>query len=295
MTTFHMIRTMLEAATPHAWQRHGLVAVLLAGLAMSAAAQSPESPAPNSVPAGYRLVWSDEFDRDGHPDPAKWVHDTGRNKEGWYNNELQYYAGPRLENARVEGGRLIITARHETLRDRPDWGGQRYTSARLITRGKADWTYGFFEIRAKMPCGGGTWPAIWLVGSGGRWPDDGELDIMEHQGHRPERVSSAVHMRAGHGGDNVGGATRLPDACKAFHNYQLHWTPTGTWFSVDGMVHLHYPNLKAGWRSWPFDRPQFLILNLALGGDLGGPIDDAALPVAMEVEYVRVYQRPAKP
>ena len=264
---------------------------LMAVLAGPAGAQGAESAAPSAIPPGYRLVWSDEFKTDGHPDPGKWVYDTARNKPGWHNNELQYYTGARLQSARVQGGKLLITARKETLSSEPDWGGQRYTAARLLTRGKAEWTYGFFEVRAKMPCGKGTWPAIWMLGSGGRWPEDGELDILEHQGHRPNRVSSAVHMAAGHGGHAVGGATRLETACGAFHNYQMHWTPEKLYFSVDGMVHFHYANLKHGAASWPFDKPQFMILNIAIGGDLGGPVDDAIFPVTMEVEYLRVYQK----
>jgi beta-glucanase (GH16 family) len=261
-------------------------------LLMGTTLAPPAVGAPLEVPAGYRLVWADEFDADGLPDPAKWVHDTVRNKEGWHNNELQYYAAPRAQNAVVKNGRLVITARKESLSDAPDWGGQRYTSARLITRGKADWTYGFFEVRAKMPCGRGTWPAIWTLGSGGRWPDDGELDIMEHVGSDPARVSSAVHVRAAHGANPVYGAARLPDACNAFHDYQMHWTRDGVSFGVDGFVHLHYPRQDVGPRAWPFDAPQYLLLNVAIGGHLGGPVDDRIFPVQMEVEHVRVYQPP---
>lgn len=243
-----------------------------------------------AVPAAYRLVWADEFEAPGLPDPAKWVHDTHRNQAGWYNHEQQYYAAPRAENAVVRDGKLVITARHEALRTAPDWGGQAYTSARLITRGKGDWTYGFFEIRARMPCGLGTWPAIWSVGSGGRWPDDGELDILEHIGSRPGRVFSTVHTAAGSGGHGSGAATQLPDVCRAFHTYQMHWTPQDIRFGIDGVQHFRYANPGTGTKAWPFDAPQFLILNIAIGGDLGGPIDDTIFPVAMEVDFVRVYQ-----
>lgn len=248
-----------------------------------------------AVPSGYELVWSDEFEQAGHPDPAKWAHDTGRNKAGWYNRELQYYAGPRLENAQVKDGRLHITARKEALRDAPDWGGQSYTSARLITRGKAEWTYGFVEVRAKLPCGVGTWPAIWTVASDGTWPSGGEMDIMEHVGHSPRRVFSAVHTTAGNSGSAVGGAALVPDACTQFHRYQMHWTPDEVRFGIDGFAHLRYPNLRLGKATWPFDAAQFLILNIAIGGDLGGAVNDADLPRTMEVDYVRVYQRKGKP
>jgi beta-glucanase (GH16 family) len=270
-----------------------LAAALLAGCAHPPATM-PATPSPARLepPPGWALAWADEFDGDGLPDPARWAHDTVRNKDGWYNHEAQYYGAAGSGNAVVRGGRLVITAKKESPRSTPDWGGQAYTSARLITRGLAEWTYGFVEVRAKMPCGKGTWPAIWMLGTGGRWPDDGEIDILEHMGKSPERVSSAVHTAAGSGGDCVGGNARLPTACTAFHNYQLLWTREGLSFGVDGVMHAHYPNRGDGPRAWPFDQPHFLILNLAIGGDLGGPVDDAALPRAMEVEHVRVWQAP---
>lgn len=252
----------------------------------------PTMPPTGAVPAGYLLVWSDEFDLAGQPDSTKWLADTGRNRDGWYNNELQYYASGRLENAAVRDGRLVITARHESLSQLPDWGGQRYTSARLITRGLAEWTYGFFEVRAKMPCGRGTWPAIWMLGSGGRWPQDGELDILEHTGRDPDRVFSTVHTAAGSGGAGQGGGRTLTTACSAFHDYQMHWTPARIVFSVDGVEHFRYVNSGPGGAAWPFDAPQFMILNIAIGGDLGGPVDDTIFPVEMQVEHVRVWQAP---
>jgi beta-glucanase (GH16 family) len=242
------------------------------------------------IPADYAIVWSDEFSKDGQPDPAKWSHDTSLNKTGWHNQELQYYAGPRAKNAFVRNGRLIITARKESMREKPDWGGQRYTSARLITRGKGDWTYGFFEIRAKLPCGKGTWPAIWMLNSPAIWPAGGELDIMEHVGREPGRVFSTVHTEKGHGGNGSGGAVQIADACHAFHNYQMHWTADWVRFGVDGVVHFEYKNPRLGPEQWPFDTPQFLILNIAVGGLFGGEVDERIFPVSMEIEHVRVYQ-----
>jgi beta-glucanase (GH16 family) len=252
--------------------------------------QAKDSPA-LAVPAGYTLVWSDEFSGAGAPDPAKWSYDTGRNKAGWYNHELQYYSRDRPENAELRDGHLVITARKETLSSAADWGRQRYTSARLLTRGKAEWTYGFFEIRARLACGKGTWPAIWMLGSQGDWPAGGELDILEHIGHQPGRVFSTVHTEAGSGAKGAGAATRLPDACSAFHNYQMHWTGQLIRFGIDGVTHLEYPNPGSGDAGWPFDAPQFLILNIAIGGDLGGKVDDGIFPVRMEVDHVRVYQQ----
>jgi beta-glucanase (GH16 family) len=266
---------------------------------MAAAAAHATEPGADAqatdAPPGYRLVWSDEFGTDGLPDPSKWRFDTARNREGWHNHELQYYAAPGARNAVVENGRLVITARHESRSDAPDWGGQRYTSARLTTRGLAAWTYGFFEVRAKLPCGRGTWPAIWMLGTGGRWPQDGELDLLEQVGRDPERVMSTVHTAAGHGGNVVNAAMRLPDACTAFHRYQMRWTPDGISFGVDGFQHLYYPKLSSAPAAWPFDQPQYLVLNLAIGGDLGGEVDDAIFPARMEVDYVRVYQAAASP
>ena len=224
------------------------------------------------------------------PDATRWAYDTERNALGWWNNELQYYAAARFENSVVEGGRLRLTARRETLSSAVDWGGQRYTSARLITRGKAQWTYGFFEVRARMPCGQGTWSAIWTLGIGGRWPQDGELDILEHVGGNPTRVFSTVHRQAGFAGNGSGGATQVADACTAFHNYQMNWTADDIAFGVDGVVHHRYANPRTGSAAWPFDAPQYLLLNIAIGGDLGGAVNDAIFPVTMEVEYVRVYQ-----
>ena len=249
------------------------------------------APAPTHAPAGYVLVWSDEFDSAGLPDGSRWDYDTDRNRLGWFNNERQYYSRARAENAVVSNGRLRITARLEDLRSASDWGGQHYTSARLLTRGKADWTYGFFEVRARLPCGRGTWPAIWTLGSGGRWPDDGEIDLMEQVGSNPSRVFGTVHTLQS-GGVGTGAAVQVADTCNGFHNYQLHWTAGAIDIGIDGAVYYRYANPRAGSSLWPFDAPQHLLLNIAIGGDLGGSVDDAIFPVTMEIEHVRVFQAP---
>ena len=247
--------------------------------------------------SGWTLAWSDEFTTDGLPDATKWDYDTERNAFGWFNNELQYYARSRAENARVEGGRLLITARKEELRTAADYGGQRYTSARLVTRGKASWTYGFIEVRAKLPCGQGTWPAIWMLGTGGRWPDDGEIDILEQTGQNKMQVLGTVHTRAynyfnGSLGVGRGSSTLVPDACTAFHNYQVTWTADSIRIGVDDRVYVVFENPKTGDATrWPFDNAQYLILNLAIGGDLGGAVDPSFTSQQMEVDYVRVYRR----
>jgi beta-glucanase (GH16 family) len=253
---------------------------------------APSPPTPSSaVPSGYTLVWADEFNTNGLPDPARWDYDTGRNREGWHNNERQYYAQARPENSVISDGKLRITARLEELRSAADWGGQRYTSARLLTRGKASWTYGFFEVRAKLPCGRGSWPAIWMLGNSGVWPDGGEIDLMEQVGSKPSRVFGTVHTKVS-GGPGTGAAVQVPDACTAFHDYQLTWTADELAIGVDGVVFYRYANPRSGTATWPFGAPQFLILNVAMGGDLGGSVDDSALPVTMEIEHVRVYQAP---
>lgn len=248
-------------------------------------------------PEGYALVWADEFDKPGLPDPAKWGYDTQANKGGWYNNELQYYSGPRAENARVEGGNLVIEARKERRTSEADYGGQDYSSARLLTNGKAQWTYGYFEIRAKLPCGKGIWPAIWTLGSGaGGWPMQGEIDIMEHVGWDPGRVHGNIHTKAyNHVLHTQKGAwTMVPTTCQDFHTYQLLWTKDRIVIGVDGKGYMAFDNDSKGNReAWPFDSPQYLILNIAVGGWGGqeGGVDPATFPGKMEVDFVRVWQK----
>ncbi len=250
------------------------------------------------IPSGYQLVWADEFDVPGLPNDTKWSYDIERNFAGWYNNELQYYGNARTENSVVENGFLVITARREDLSAAglTDWGGQRYSSARLLTRGKGDWTYGFMEIRAKLPCGRGSWPAIWTLSSPPQtaWPDDGEIDIMEHVGVDQGVVHGTVHTGAYNHtrGNQRGNQTTLPDACTEFHRYQLTWTANRITIGVDDRNYFQYSNDGSGNAEWPFNSPQFLILNIAVGGDWGGQqgVDDSIFPIRMEVDYVRVYQ-----
>ena len=243
-------------------------------------------------------MWADEFDVAGMPNASRWSYDTERNSAGWYNNELQYYANARPENSRVENGLLVITARREDLSTLglSDWSGQKYSSARLITRDKASWTYGFIEVRAKLPCGTGTWPAIWTLSTPPQsaWPDDGEIDIMEHVGFDPGVVHGTVHTGAfNHTRGNQRSATKtVADACNDFHRYQLNWTPNRITLGIDDRNYYQYSNDSSGNPEWPFDSPQFLILNIAVGGDWGGQmgVDDSVFPVEMQVDYVRVYQ-----
>lgn len=251
---------------------------------------------PMAVPADYKQVWADEFDRPGLPDPKRWAWDTARNQQGWFNDEKQYYAADRPQNVRVENSRLIIEARKERLADKPDFGGQDYASGKIVTKGLTDFTYGFVEVRAKLACGKGLWPAIWMLGSDGKpgWPAMGEIDIMEHVGWDPGRVHGTVHTGAYNHviGTQKGSNQVVPDACTTFHDYQLDWNADRILIGVDGHAFMRFDNdHKGNPATWPFAKPEYLILNVAIGG-WGGQmgIDDAAFPARMEVEYVRVWQ-----
>jgi beta-glucanase (GH16 family) len=242
------------------------------------------------APAGTRLVWQDEFDREGLPDPAKWSYDVGGH--GWGNREPQFYTSQRRENARVEGGHLVIEARKEA------WQGAPYTSARLVTKGKGDWTYGRVEVRAMLPRGRGSWPAIWMLATTEdrmRWPDDGEIDIMEHVGFDQGIVHASVHTRAyNHNINTQKTATvTVADASDTFHVYAMDWDRDRIRMSVDGRVYFTFARESDDARVWPFDGPFHLLLNVAVGGAWGGQkgVDEATLPYRMVVDYVRVYQR----
>ena len=256
----------------------------------------------------WKLVWSDEFNQDGLPDPTKWSYEEGFVR----NRELQYYTAARRENARVEGGQLIIEAHKEHYPnaryqdDAPErrWQQRRehadYTSASLNTRAQASWTYGRIEVRAKLPGGRGTWPAIWMLGTNMNavgWPACGEIDIMEYVGHDPGVVHANVHTRGYNHtrGNGRGARLAVPDAEKEFHVYSVEWTPEKLEFFVNDRKYFTLENDGTGVDSWPFDAPQYLILNLAIGGAWGGQkgVDDTIFPQKFLIDYVRIYQRPA--
>ena len=275
------------------------IALLTPGAALAQQPTEERAAASETIglPAGYTLVWSDEFDKPGAPDAKKWRYDTSRNKEGWYNNELQYYAANRRENVRVEGGNLVIEARKERLSSMPDYGGQEYSSGKLVTSGVADWQYGYFEIRAKLSCGKGMWPAIWMLGTDGStgWPALGEIDIMEMVAWDPTTIHGTIHTKAyNHVAHTQRGAkTTVADTCGAFHTYQLDWNADRIIIGVDGHAYMRFDNdHKGNHDAWPFASPQYLILNVAVGG-WGGQqgVDAAAFPSKMEVDYVRVWQK----
>jgi beta-glucanase (GH16 family) len=275
-----------------------LTAVFRAAAAQSLSANNyaVDEPMPAHSAA---LQWSDEFDGTAL-DASKWSFDTSRNKAGWYNKELQYYAADRPENLRVGDGQLTIELRNdpEAISRFPDWGGQQYSSAKIVTKDKAAFTTGFVEVSAKLPCARGTWPAIWMLPQAeSRWPDGGEIDILEQVGSQPNVAHANLHTalfnhvkQTGRGAE-----TPVPTACSAFHRYQLAWTPDAITAGVDGRAYMRVRNDQPGGRgAWPFDSPFYLILNLAMGGDWAGArgIDDAALPQRFDVDYVRVYDMP---
>ena len=247
--------------------------------------------APSKAPSGAA-----EFDG-ARVDPAPRRVDTAVNTPGWFNHELQYYADARPENTRIEQGALVIEARHETLPKAHDWAGQAYTSGKLVTR--QAYGYGFYEVRAKLPCARGTWPAIWLLPTGDAWPDEGEIDVMEMVGWQPGVVHATLHSGAFNHrlGTQRGAETMVATSCSEFHRYQLDWGVDTITIGVDGHAYMRVKNDQPGGKpAWPFTRPYNLILNLAVGGDWGGAkgVDDAALPQQMAVDYVRYWQKPSR-
>ena len=257
----------------------------------------------------WQLVWSDEFSRDGRPDEATWNFEQGFQR----NHEAQWY---QADNAWQQDGLLIIEARREHDRPnptyRPDsrqWGRQRktidYTSACLTTMGKREFLYGRLEVSARIPTGGGAWPAIWTLGSGMPWPSCGEIDIMEYY-----RIGGQPHIlaNAAWGNDQPYAAVwnsrkvpythftqRDPDWAQRFHLWRMDWDETSIRIYLDDELLNEVPlsqtvNGEIGHHTNPFQRPQYILLNLAMGGDNGGEIDDAALPMRYEIDYVRIYE-----
>ena len=236
------------------------------------------------------MVWNDEFDSPDI-DRTKWNHVVAGG--GFGNNESQYYTD-LPENSFIQDSCLVIQALKRAYK------GQHYTSAKLFTQGKGDWTYGRFEIRAKLPFGQGLWPAIWMMPTDyekyGSWPSCGEIDIVEMVGHQPEMLYGTLHY--GNPWKNSGGSTSLPAGQRFaddFHVFALEWVPGKmTWF-LDGAPYLTQSNWYTSWPGamWPapFDRDFYIQLNVAVGGNWPGPPDETTLfPQQMLVDYVRVYK-----
>lgn len=250
----------------------------------------PEPVGPKEYSFSTTPSWADEFDYEGLPDVKKWGYDVGSQNNGWGNNELQYYTEADLENASVGGGVLTITAKKE------DFEGFGYTSARLVSKGKGDFLYGRFEVRAKVPPGKGTWAAAWMLPTDwayGGWPVSGEIDILEHVGYDQDVVHISMHTEAyNHGINTQKTATKkIQNATTEFHVYRVDWTPDYIKGFVDDVEIFHFVNEKKGYAVWPFDKRFHWLLNLAVGGDWGGQmgVDEGAFPAKMEVDYVRVY------
>jgi beta-glucanase (GH16 family) len=247
---------------------------------------------------GYTLVWSDEFNgKNGSlPDASKWAYDIGGS--GWGNHELEYYTN-RAENARIEDGKLVITARQEPYTG-PDGAKFNYTSARLKTEGLFSQAYGRFEARIKLPAGQGIWPAFWMlgdnIGSAG-WPKCGEIDVMENVGKEPGINHGSLHGPSSTNPTSDQTATiTLPAGQKLandFHVYAVEWEPDAVRFYLDSNLYATFT--AAQWPAggtWVFDHRFFLILNVAVGGDWPGSPDTGTMfPQRMLVDYVRVYKR----
>lgn len=240
------------------------------------------------------LIWSDEFSGSGAPDSDNWTYDIGTGNWGWGNNEEQYYTNDP-KNVRVENGNLIIRA----LKEDGEW-----TSARIKTQELKTFKYVTVKVRAKIPEGIGTWPAIWMLGSGigtEGWPESGEIDIMEHVGKDPGVVHSSLHTPSSYGNTQNSDHIAVPDFSSEFHVYELEWTPESISFSLDGETfYVYSPPTKTA-ETWPFNNDFFIILNVAMGGNWGSDpqyetgdnrngIDPNLTEAEMVIDYVRVYK-----
>jgi beta-glucanase (GH16 family) len=232
--------------------------------------------------------WAEEFDLEGKPDPSKWSYDLGGN--GWGNHELEYYTD-EIANAYVKGGKLFITA----IKEKKD--NNAYTSARMVSKGKGDFLYGRIEVKAKLPSGRGTWPAIWMLPTDweyGGWPKSGEIDIMEHVGYDQDKIHVTVHTEAyNHTLNTQKGSNKIINGVStAFHTYRIDWTPYAIRGYIDGVQMYEFINEGKGHAYWPFDKRFHLLLNIAVGGDWGGAkgVDETVFPQSMEVDYIRVYK-----
>jgi beta-glucanase (GH16 family) len=238
---------------------------------------------------GWTLAWSDEFDGPpGPPDPGRWSFEIGG--DGWGNGELEFHTA---DNAALDGaGHLVITARRQVM------GARAFTSARLSTRGKLEQRYGRIEARLRLPAGKGLWPAFWMLGSDldqAGWPGCGEIDVVEARGAQPWRVSSALHGPGYSAGNALIAPFETPDHSPLtadFHLYAVEWSPGEIHFSVDGQrYHSERASRLAAGSRWVFDHPFFVILDLAVGGNFGGPPDDTTpFPAELVADHVRVYR-----
>lgn len=246
----------------------------------------------NTPTGSWELVWNDEFDYEGFPNSTKWSYDTKGNEYGWGNNEAQHYTSHNPDNAFVENGILTITAHIDSI------GEKKYTSARLITKDNGDWLYGRFEIKAKLPSGLGTWPAIWMLPTDweyGGWPASGEIDIMENVGYDPDTIVGSAHTESYNHIKGTQKSARIyaPTSHTDFHVYALEWDENEYRLYMDDNHFFTFDNEGTGFKEWPFDKRFHLLLNLAIGGNWGGKegIDDSLFPHKFLIDYVRVYKQ----
>ncbi|MDD2552354.1 MAG: glycoside hydrolase family 16 protein [Dysgonamonadaceae bacterium] len=246
----------------------------------------------NTPTGSWELVWNDEFDYEGLPYSTKWSYDTKGNEYGWGNNEAQHYTSHNPDNAFVENGILTITARIDSM------GGKKYTSARLITKDNGDWLYGRFEVKAKLPSGLGTWPAIWMLPTDweyGGWPASGEIDIMENVGYDPDTIVGSAHTESYNHLKGTQKSARIyaPTSHTDFHLYALEWDENEYRLYMDDNHYFTFENEGTGFKEWPFDKRFHLLLNLAIGGNWGGKegIDDSLFPHKFLIDYVRIYKQ----
>ena len=282
--------TVTVPANPTTSVRTGTVTVM-SGVARKAItiSQAAAEKSPYNAPEGYQLVWQDEFETGTELNQNDWTHEV--KGKGWVNNELQEYVNHKTPEGRlvtqIKNGALHITALKEN--------GKVY-SGRVYAKVKEGWKYGYIEASIKLPKGKGTWPAFWMMPVNFRsWPADGEIDIMEEVGYHPDYVSSSLHAtdHVHSNGTQVTHEMKCDGAEGEFHTYAILWTAQNITTYVDGKVQLSYDNKGKGRSDWPYEDPFYVIFNLAWGGDWGGAqgVDESALPVTMEVDYIRVFQK----
>ena len=283
----------VTAAANNTYEPRTATLTILAGTARhtvavsQAAAERPAQPDIECPLSGYTLVWHDEFDEGSVPG-ADWTHEVKPAR--WVNNELQTYVNGEV------GGKRVTVVSNGTLKIRCFKDGGNIYSGRLYAKRNTGWKYGYMQARIKLPKGRGTWPAFWMMPVNfTSWPGDGEIDIMEEVGYNPNVVVSTIHCnKYNNGGSAIESASkRLADAEGAFHDYAVEWTEDYMTFYVDGEKLLTYRNDGTGKDAWPFFSNFYIILNLAWGGDWGGQqgVDESVLPIEMEVDYVRVFQK----
>ena len=282
--------TITVAANPMTDARSGGVTIM-SGAARKTISVTQEAAAQAAyyAPDGYTLVWHDEFDKGSELNADDWVHEV--QNSGWVNHELQNYV-----NHKTPEGKLVTEVRNGNLRITALKENGKVYSGRVYAKRNTGWKYGYIEARIKLPKGKGTWPAFWMMPVNFRsWPADGEIDIMEEVGYHPNYVSSSLHANAHvhSNGTQVTHEMYCEGAEGEFHTYAMEWTAQNITTYVDGKVQLSYNNRGLGRDDWPYDDPFYVILNLAWGGDWGGAqgVDESALPVTMEVDYVRVFQK----